>query len=195
MASSVLLLATVLVLTACGPKAEEPDDPVGTSSPSGWQVSKSGDGLLEVAHPSDWRPAGEAADGISLEVEDGCSLRLDLVPDGKPEGLSQAQILETMESAAIAGNSDDRRNLEFVGRRVWLGQSFIWHEVHYVVSWKQSCDDCRPEYVISLLAFPSQAESLRARFSCPGSDPPSEDIEQLLLDVVNTASVVSTGTT
>lgn len=161
----------------------------------GWTISSSADGSLELAHPSGWRLVERGERALSLEWEGGYLLEIRLVVASRPTGQSQAEVLNGMLAAAEEQYRDAGGQIEPAGRRVWLGQSFIWHEVHYVARAGDACRECQSGYVVELLAFPNEAESLYARFVCPSFDPPGEEVEQLLLDVINTVALEPPGST
>lgn len=157
----------------------------------GWTVSSSADGSLELAHPSNWRVVERGERGLGLQWEQGYRLEIHLVVASRPAGQSQAEVLDGMLAAAEEQYREAGGQIEPAGRRVWLGQSFIWHEVHYVARASDACQECLSGYVVELLAFPNEAESLHARFVCPTFDAPAEEVEQLLLDVINTVALES----
>ncbi|MGI6209325.1 MAG: hypothetical protein ACOYEW_14080 [Anaerolineae bacterium] len=181
-----------LVLSACtlgGARA-------GQASPNaGWAVTTSPNGAIEVAHPGQWRLL-ESGDGmLSFQWEKGCVLDLRLAVASRPAGESQSEVLDGMLEEAQDRYEATGGEVEAMGREVWLGQNFIWHELHYVARAGKDCPECRSGYTIELLALPNEAESLRATFVCPGSDPPDEATQQLLTDVINTVVLVSSGAT
>lgn len=185
------VLSLALLLSACslgsGGRSGQP-------TAANWTVSSSRDGAIEMAHPADWQVAESAEGKLGLVSADGCHLLLVMSPRPKPEGLSQADLLDTMLSAAELGCFRDGLEFESTGRRVWLGESLVWHEIHYRGQPRPSCPGCVARYSIEMLAFPEDLPGrVAASLSCPGTEPPSADREQLLLDMLNTLALSVVG--
>lgn len=178
-----VLLGLALTLSACALWPTEKD---GRSDRADWTVSRSEDETVELAHPADWKLQEAGAGKLSLAAPDGCRLFLVLSSRPRPEGFNQAEVLDNMQSAAELSCFRDGLEFEAVGRRVWMGEELIWHEVHYRGTPRASCDDCTARYSIEMLSFPQESGRLSASYVCPGVDPLDPDQEQLLLDILNT---------
>lgn len=185
------LLGLALLVSACslrsGGRAGDADAVV-------WTVTSSRDGAIELAHPADWQVAESSEGKLGLVSPDGCHLLLVMSPRPKPEGLTQPELLESMLSAAELACLRDGLEFEPTGRRVWMGESLLWHEVHYRGQPRPSCDQCTARYSIEMLAFPVDVPGrVAALLSCPGVEPPAPETEQLLLDMLNTVALSIVG--
>ncbi len=186
-----VLLALALLLSACGLRS---GGRAAETQAVAWLVSSSRDGAIELAHPADWQLA-EAAEGkLGLVSADGCRLLLLMSPGAKPEGQTQPEVLEDMLSTAEFACFRDGLEFEPTGRRVWMGESLVWHEVHYRGQPRPGCSNCTSRYSVEMLAFPEDPPGrLSVSLSCPGVDPPTPETVQLLLDMLNTLALSVVG--
>jgi len=179
----LLLFGLALALCGCSLRA---GSRAGGSDGVPWTVSLSQDGAVEVAHPEDWRVQEVGHSKLSLITPEGCRLHLVWSERPQPEGLTQADVLDGMHAAAELSCFRAGLECEDTGRRVWMGDGLIWHEIHYRGTPALVCERCRPSYTIELLAYPQGAGRLSASFVCPGVDGLQPEQEQLLLDILNT---------
>ena len=183
------LLAVVLVVTSCRLELGKGSSSVAGSGAGGdWLALSSSDDLLSISVPTDWKVVEQPDGAISLKAAASCTLEVVLVADGKRADLSQADVLALMLDKAVAESSQEGREIEIVGKRVWLGQHYIWHEVHYVVS-----GQARTDYYIDSIAYPSSSKTLEARSRCPGEAPPSDEQSQLLQSIMDTVEAHTSG--
>jgi len=191
----IWLLAVLLTLTACTPSL-----PQGASraqngaSEAKWQGFGSDGALLEISYPAEWTLENERADGVSLRTPSDCSLRLERLASDARASLSQSQLLDRMLREEEQYYAQEEQKIELVGKRVWLGQHYIWHEIHHTVTWQEPCHNCLDAYCVDFLAFASEDESLALRFLCPGVSSLSEEAETQLLQAVDSV-ILSTGRT
>jgi len=178
----LLLLGLALAVCGCTARAS------GRASRSGstpWTVSLSRDGAVEVAHPEDWRLQDVGPSKLSLTAPDGCRLHLVFSERPQPEGLTQADVLDVMHEAAELSCFRDGLEFEPTGRRVWMGDELIWHEMHYRGTPVPTCEHCAARYSVEMMAFPAGAGRLAASFVCPSLEAPEPEQLQLLLDILN----------
>ncbi|MGQ9555628.1 MAG: hypothetical protein ACUVWR_16125 [Anaerolineae bacterium] len=176
------LLAVLLVVTSCKLNWGRDSASTSRSGASGdWLTVSSEDGQLAISVPGDWRVSERAGSAINLKAVGGCTLDIELAPESKKAGLSQTDVLGLMLDKAVAEQTGKGQEIETVGRRVWMGQHYIWHELHYIVS-----GGGRASYYIDFVAYPNNNEALKARYICPGKNPPEEEEAALLQGVIDT---------
>lgn len=176
------LLAVLLVVTSCRLDLGERSAGASGSGASGdWLALSSKDEELAISAPRNWRVSEQAGSAISLKAVGGCTLDIELAPESKKAGLSQTDVLGLMLDKALAEQTGRGQEIEAVGKRVWMGQHYIWHELHYIVS-----GGGRASYYIDFVAYPNNNETLKARYICPGKNPPEEEEADLLQGVIDT---------
>lgn len=184
------LLVLVLALGGCGVWSGVRAAPPAEDS---WALTSSSDGALEVVHPANWQVQSSGAGLVEMATEGGCVLEVAWGPWPLPAGMSQSEVLDGMLSAADLGCYREGLTFEPGIRRVWMGESFIWHEIQYAAIAGDSCRQCESRYAVEMLAFPNEVGRLEVAFSCPGAERPTQALEQLLLDVVNTITLSPAG--
>lgn len=186
------LVAVVLCLAACGSASRASS---GVTEEGARRSSSSSDGMLTVGAPGDWALTDDAGSGVVLATPDGGALEVEHFASGDKSGLTQPQILEEMLTQATAEFAGENQTIEEVGRRVWLGESYIWHEIQYIGSPTGECDGCRPAYYVDFLAFPEAGGLLRGRFTGSDAKPLDETAEETLTEVIDSILVRMPGTT
>lgn len=187
------VVLAALLLSACRIGFGRGDgDAAGDGS---WQVFSTRDGLLVVATPRTWSAQPLSANGLTLKTDSGRTIEIEHVDNGHLGGASQAQVLDGMLAAASEAHAREGRTVEEAGRRVWMGEHYIWHELHYITTWDSPCRGCQDGYAIDLLALPTPEDAVVVRYRGPEADPPTEEEQQTVLDVVNTISYGAVGTT
>lgn len=77
--------------------------------------------------------------------------------------------------------------LELLGKQVWLGRHYIWHELHYRVTCDPRRSRCTDSVCVAFLAPLGSTEEIRARFTCPNSFSLPEEVHAQLVQVVDSA--------
>ncbi|MHB0876320.1 MAG: hypothetical protein ACYC5O_09785 [Anaerolineae bacterium] len=186
------LVAVLLCLAACGSTGQAAS---GVTQEDTWRSSSSGDGMLTVSAPGDWALTEDQGATVVLTTPQGGTLSLERSALGSKGGLTQPQILEGMLSEVTAEFADRNQTIEEVGRRVWMGEHYIWHEIQYIANPTGECDDCRPAFYVDILAFPETGGVVRGRFMSADAQPLGEEAEALLSRVIDSITVRAPGTT
>jgi hypothetical protein len=162
------------------------------ASDNGWRTVVGAGGRIVLSAPSAWQ-AQESQSELGLTTPEGCSLALWPEPIGGLAGLSQTKTLDYMLASAQQDHERQGLSIEVIGKRVWLGESYIWHEVQYVARPPGDCAGCGPSYSIDLAAKVTDEQVIAGRYTCPGDQPPSEEAAQLLQQVIDTVRLGGNG--
>lgn len=187
------LLLALVCLAACN--GDSPGASSGAAEANTWRSSRSSDGMLTVSAPSDWALTDDSGSRVVFSLPGGASLEIVRTTSGSMDGLTQPEILEGMLAAATAEFAEENQTIEEVGRRVWLGENYIWHEIQYIGSPTSKCDGCRPALYIDFLALPEHGGLITGRYTGPDTQTLSEEEEAALTAVIDSAVARNPGTT
>ena len=165
-----LVLTLLLALAACRPTLFGRTS--GGSASSVWRTYATGDGALSVSYPGTWKIVGTRPQSVAFNAGKGVDVRVALESEGSEAGQSQEQVLAGMLSQAEDAYAKAGRRVEVRGRQAWLGQGYVWHELHYLA---MPSDGGKPLYCIDLLAFPPSGGRLTIHFETPTSTPPGDE--------------------
>lgn len=188
----IWLVAVVLALAACGsgPKASS-----GVTQEDSWRSSSSSDGMLSLQSPGTWALSDDAGSGVALSTPEGGTFAVSYTSTGGKEGRTQPQILEGMLTQVSSEFTAKNETIEEVGRRVWMGESYIWHEIQYVANPTGECGNCRPAFYVDFLAFPDAGGRIGGRFTSAGAQPLDDTAAEELTKVIDSIVVRAPGTT
>ena len=171
------LLVAAVCLASCwgGPRsaAQQPRSPTAPRERA-----------LQVTFPSGWKLRQESPRKLLLTAPSGCSLLLVVVP-AQGEALSQRETLELMQQEEEHYFEQQGGRLELLGKQVWLGRHYIWHELHYRVTCDPRRAHCTDSVCLAFLAPLDTMEQIRARFTCPNSFSLPEEVHAQAVQVVD----------
>jgi hypothetical protein len=186
------LVAMLLVLAACGSAGKAAS---GVTEEDSWRSSSSSDGMLTVGAPGAWVLTDDAGSGVALATPDGGTFAAEYSEAGGKGSRTQPQILEGMLADATAEFGARSETIEEVGRRVWMGENYIWHEIQYVANPTGECSGCRPAFYVDFLAYPDSGGAVSGRFTSAGAQPLDDEAAANLTKVIDSISVRTPGTT
>jgi len=180
------LAVMLFCLAACGNVSSESS---GAAEEDTLRSSTSRDGMLTIVAPSSWALTDDTGSGVVLSIPGGGSLEVMRISSGDMNGLTQPEILEGMLKEATTEFEAKEQTIEEVGRRVWLGKNYIWHEIQYIASPTGACGDCRPAFYIDFLAIPDGGGLIRGRYTGADAQTLDEDEEAALTAVIDSITV------
>ena len=182
-AHEAVLLALALLLSACGLRS---GGRVAETQAVAWLVSSSRDGAIELAHPptgsSPRRPRklGLVSPTGAVSVADVPRRSRKAKPSPSPRTCSTAEFA-----------CSRRSGFEPTGRRVWMGESLVWHGSPGPTP--PRCSNCTSRYSVEMLAFPEPARPAVGVALLPRRRSSDLETVQLLLDMLNTLALSVVG--